>query len=108
MATVALTCVETVADLAALDGSGAALVLGYHRPGDGGGGQVYWDAKSDAREDRGLVLRGSGSAGRWIRPERGAVDVRWFGALGDGTTDDTDAIQRASASTAASGTAPSW
>lgn len=95
MATVALTCVETVADLAALDGSGAALVLGYHRPGDGGGGQVYWDAKSDAQEDGGLVFRGSGSAGRWIRPARGAVDVRWFGALGDGTTDDTDAIQRA-------------
>ena len=37
MATVALTCIETVADLAALEGAGAALVLGYHRPGDGGG-----------------------------------------------------------------------
>ncbi|MGO1074602.1 glycosyl hydrolase family 28-related protein [Inquilinus sp. CA228] len=95
MATVALSCIETVADLAALEGSGAALVLGYHRPGDGGGGQFYWDAKSEAPEDGGLAFRGSASAGRWIRLAKGAVDVRWFGALGDGATDDTDAVQRA-------------
>lgn len=95
MATVALTCIETVADLATLEGAGAALVLGYHRPGDGGGGQFAWDARSDAAEDGGLAFRGSASAGRWIRLTKGAVDVRWFGAVGDGTTDDTAAIQRA-------------
>ncbi len=95
MATVALTCVETVADLATLGGPGAALVLGYHRPGDGGGGSFVWDPASQAAADGGLVFAGSGQAGRWIRAAKGAVDVRWFGAAGDGTTDDTAAVQRA-------------
>ena len=32
---------------------------------------------------------------RWYRQYSGAVNVRWFGATGNGTTDDTAAIQQA-------------
>lgn len=37
----------------------------------------------------------SGASGAWVRKHSGAKDVRWFGAKGDGTTDDTAAIQAA-------------
>jgi hypothetical protein len=35
------------------------------------------------------------SAGAWVRIYSGAVDVRWFGAKGDGVADDTTALQAA-------------
>ena len=34
-------------------------------------------------------------AGMWVARYSGVVDARWFGAKGDATTDDRDAIQRA-------------
>jgi len=35
----------------------------------------------------------SGASGAWIRSFSGAVDARWFGAKGNGTTDDSVALQ---------------
>jgi hypothetical protein len=37
----------------------------------------------------------TGASGAWVRSYSGALNVKWFGAIGDGTTDDTTAIQRA-------------
>ncbi|MGR9413179.1 hypothetical protein [Rhizobium leguminosarum] len=35
------------------------------------------------------------SAGAWVRAYVGAADMRWYGAVGDGTTDDTTAVAAA-------------
>jgi len=35
----------------------------------------------------------SGASGAWVRQITGPVDVRWYGAVGDGVADDTAAIQ---------------
>ncbi|HEX6073072.1 MAG TPA: glycosyl hydrolase family 28-related protein [Sphingomicrobium sp.] len=37
----------------------------------------------------------TGASGAWARKLPGSIDVRWFGAIGDGVTDDTAAIAAA-------------
>lgn len=74
----------------------AVLVLGYHVEGDGGGGLFVWDAASVATDDGGVVIQvTSVSVGRWVREIQGPLSVKWFGAKGDGTTNDRAAIQAA-------------
>lgn len=94
----------------------AVQVLGYHRPGDGGGGIFYWDAEATGPtqgwtqpESPAVVAEGTlvrpdatpsappgdasdAAVGRWRRLYSGALNVRWFGATGDGTSDDTAAF----------------
>jgi hypothetical protein len=67
---------------------------GFWAIGDGGGGVFHWDATSTAADDGGTVVRPAGvsGAGRWRRVYGGALNVKWFGARGDGATDDYAAI----------------
>lgn len=37
----------------------------------------------------------TGASGAWVRVFTGAISVKWFGAVGDGATDDATAIQAA-------------
>lgn len=69
-------------------------VLGYYEAGDGGGGDFYFDAASTETANGGTVFAASGG-GRWFRRFSDAVNVKWFGAKGDGATDDSSAINSA-------------
>lgn len=94
--------IETINELTKIDpdDTGFLQVAGYHHPGDGGGGMFRWDPKNGRQPDLGMVLKAKAKHGRWIRDYSGAIDVRWFGAKGDGG-DATFALQ--SALTAAKG-----
>lgn len=72
-----------------------AIVGGYAAPNDGGGGVFYWSNTSGA-DDGGTVIVPGGDAGNtgacWKRIYSGPLNVKWFGASGNGTTDDAAAI----------------
>lgn len=74
-----------------------AVLAGYYTRGDGGGGVFYWDS-APAADDEGTILNEGGvgtSAAGWRRIYDGALNARWFGAVGDGNTDDHPALQAA-------------
>ncbi|MBD1847596.1 hypothetical protein H6F89_30190 [Cyanobacteria bacterium FACHB-63] len=89
--------VNTVADLRLVHGSQGDQVStsGYYAPNDGGGGIFAWDAQSIDADDAGTIIKPTqDSTGGWVRilPIDG-LSVKYFGAKGDGRTDDTAAIQ---------------
>ena len=79
-----------------------ANVGGYETWNDGGGGQFIYQPASVAADNDGTILQPVNGNGRWLRVYSGPINIRWFGATGDGTTDDTAAIQ-AAIDTAATG-----
>jgi hypothetical protein len=102
--------VDTVVELKSIIGSGgasnarpAAIVGGYWAIGDGGGGLFYWDTSSSSGDNGvtptqpGTIIVPTGStSGRWIRIYSGPIDVKWFGARGQGTdVDDALVINQA-------------
>lgn len=92
----------TIAALRALPGpfvseSDVAIVDGYHTAGDGGGGTFHWNATATEPDDNGLTFKPASlsGAGRWKRLfDEGSLNVRWFGAHGDNSHDDTDVVQK--------------
>ncbi len=76
---------QTVAQLKATSGvpDNAAQVLGYYTPGDGGGGEFYWDPSATEAENGGTIFElTTGGSGRWKRIYNEAINVRWFGTNG--------------------------
>lgn len=91
--------VNSVDDIRDLIGGVATFVrtLGYRTPNDGGGWVYYWDSSSTATHDGGMVIQPSSlpATGRWIgvKPSNGMLNVRVYGAVCDGVTDDVSELQ---------------
>lgn len=92
------TVVNTIADLKALAVGqfSSVQVLGYYAAGDGGGDVFRWNESSSAADNGGTVIipDSAPGTGRWERVYQ-SIDVKKFGARGDGVTDDTTKIQSA-------------
>lgn len=76
-----------------------AYLQGYYAASDGGEGQFHWNSSSTGSDNSGTIIlptgQSSGTPGRWIRDKQAFRDmypVRWYGAKGDGATNDTNAI----------------
>ncbi len=96
-----VTSVASYAAARAIDG--ATLTDGDLRyiearatPSDGGAGYFFWNSSSADADNDGTVLKLTNTAtGRLVRDRSNVVNVQWFGATGDGTTDDAASVQSA-------------
>ncbi len=99
---------KPVQNLAALKSfsslSGQVYLVGLYSDGDGGEGVFIWsdeDLSSEVTSDpRSAVYvppnaDSTGASGAWVRQHNGTVDIRCFGAVGDGVTNSTESFQAA-------------
>ena len=115
--------VDTISDLLGTSEQTvkSVRVLNYHSGLEGGGGVFYWDAtKAKSEHNGGTVIdptvgfptdwdnqtqlgtwfdTSNAGTGCWVRQssDDSAVNVKWFGAKGDGVVDDTVAAFKAAA-----------
>jgi hypothetical protein len=86
-------------DLRTMTPGAYAVVIakGFREVADGGGGVFGWSSDTDTADDVGRVVVPTAvpRTGCWKRVETPVLDVRWFGARGDGRSDDLAAIQQA-------------
>ncbi len=68
---------------------------GYYAPGDGGGGSLYLDAADTTTADNGATVFVNAGGQRIKRVASGSLSLEQAGAVGDNSTDDKTAIQRA-------------
>lgn len=79
-------------------------VSGYYTVNDGGGGFFYWNSADTTADNGGTIIQlVGGGTGRWNRLYNTPLDVRYFGAKGDNSTDDRTAITAAATYIGSSG-----
>ncbi len=86
----------------------SVFVQGYHSSANPDGGGIFiWAAQSVVLDNGGTVINphkaDDKGIGRWLRVFDGPINIKWFGAIGDGQIDDTRAIQNAIDSTIGGG-----
>lgn len=79
-----LKTINTIDDFSTIDVNlfTVAVVKDINR-----GGVFIYDASKSAINNGGTIING------WVRQYSGAINVKWFGAAGDGVNDDTDAFR---------------
>jgi hypothetical protein len=116
-AQVGFLAIDTVAALRALPASnasaGSAVYLkGYSSGNDGGEGIFYVTNVNPGADNGGTIIWSSTAGIYYVRaqPVRDLLSLKWFGAKGDGVTNDYPAIASAVAATRASnlGQATLW
>lgn len=95
-----MTSVDSIAALKALSlpaDNVTVNALGYYNEGDYGGGLFYWDSTNSTTQNNWSIFQSNNSStGRWIRVyDKKKLNIRWFGAKGDGVTDDAPIINYA-------------
>lgn len=84
--------VDTIDDLRNENGKYKYVyVTGYHTKDDGafGSSMFVWDEDSTETDNGGTIIKCTTVAtGRYKLKYSGAINVKWFGAKGDGVTDD--------------------
>lgn len=94
----ALSSFDNIADLRAISetpvNGDTYPVLGYYTPGDGGGGQFYWDAASTETDNGGTIIKVTSiTTGRWLRLESDTINALQWGAVADSATGTSQAVQ---------------
>lgn len=70
----------------------AGKVRGRLSDSDGGEGEVYLDVTDLSSADNGGTVWVDSIGGRWKRKYTNEISPKWFGASGDGATDDTNSL----------------